>query len=126
MAHRCACEQSPQIGSICLYRELQVWRFDVKRSLYVLFALLAFGCSASTAGGKNVRIESADPPASCEQISVMTGYASSDGDNDEKAREKLRTQAAANGANYVRLDKLSGTSTVKEYTATAYKCPPGT
>jgi hypothetical protein len=98
----------------------------VERSLYVVFALLACGCSAATAGGKNVRIDRADPPASCEQISVITAYASNTGNDDESVREKLRNQAAASGANYVRLDKLEGSSTLKESTGTAYKCPPGT
>jgi len=125
VARGSAREQSPQLGGICLYRELDLWRFDVERSLYVAFALMAFGCSAATAGGKNVRIERADPPESCEQISVITAYASNTGNDDESVREKLRTQAEASGANYVRLDKLGGSNTLKEYTGTAYKCPPG-
>ena len=98
----------------------------MKRSLCVAFALLAFGCSAANAGGKNVRIERTDPPTSCEQISVITAYASNSGNDDERVREKLRNQAEVAGANYVRLDKLGGSSTLKEATGTAYKCPSGT
>ena len=91
-------------------------------------ALFAFGCSpsAATAGGKNVQVQMADPPESCEQISVISASASNTGNDDESAREKLRNRAAESGANYVRLDTLGGTSTLKEYTGTAYKCPPGT
>ena len=125
VAQGSACEQSPQLNRICLYRELAPWRFDVKRSLYVACAFLAFGCSAATAGGKNVRVERAEPPANCEQISVISAYASNTGNDDESVREKLRNQAAASGANYVRLDKLGGSNTLKEGTGTAYKCPPG-
>ena len=125
VTHGPACEQSPQLNRICLYRELDLWRFDVKRSLYVACAFLAFGCSSATAGGKNVRVERAEPPANCEQISVISAYASNTGNDDESVREKLRNQAAASGANYVRLDKLGGSNTLKEYTGTAYKCPPG-
>jgi hypothetical protein len=93
----------------------------VERSLTLSLALVALGCSA--AGGKNVRIESADPPASCEQMSIITAWGSNTGNDDEAVREKLRDRASASGANYVRLDKLGGTSTLKEYTGTAYRCP---
>lgn len=98
----------------------------MERNIYVASALLTLGCSASaaTAGG-SVRIERAEPPESCEQISVITAYASNTGNDDESVREKLRNQAATNGANYVRLDKLGGSSTLKEYTGTAFKCPAG-
>lgn len=100
----------------------------MERCSYEAFALLALGCSACAAatGGNNVRIESADPPESCEQISVISAYASNTGNDDESVRDKLRNQAAARGANYVRLDKLGGSSTLKQYTGTAFKCPPGT
>ena len=99
----------------------------MKRCLYVALALLALECSptAATAGGKNVQVQKADPPRSCEEISVISVSASNTGNDDESVREKLRTQAEASGANYVRLDKLGGSNTLKEYTGTAYKCPPG-
>jgi hypothetical protein len=126
IAHGRAHEQNLQSGSSCLYRELALWRFDVVRNIYAACALLALGCSASaaTAGG-NVRVERADPPENCEQISVLSAYASNTGNDDESVREKLRNQAAISGANYVRLDKLGGSSSLKEYTGTAFKCPPG-
>ena len=100
----------------------------MKRCLYVALVLFAFGCSpsAATAGGKNVQVQMADPPESCEQISVISASASNTGNDDKSAREKLRDRAAERGANYVRLDTLGGSSTLKEYTGTAYKCPPGT
>jgi len=98
----------------------------VKRCLHVAIALLAFGCSATTAGGKNVRVQKANPPNSCEEISIITASASNTGNDDQSARDQLRDRAAERGANYVRLDTLGGSSTIKEYTGTAYKCPPGT
>jgi ABC-type glycerol-3-phosphate transport system substrate-binding protein len=99
----------------------------VKRCSFIALALLALACSSSaaTAGAKNVRIESADPPNTCESIGTITAYASNTGNDDETVRAKLRDQAAATGANYVRLDKLGGTRSLKEYSGTAYKCPPG-
>jgi len=100
----------------------------VERYSSVAFALLALGCSASavTAGGKHVRIERTDPPDGCEQISIITVAASNTGNDDESAQEQLRDRAAARGANYVRLDTRGGSSTRKEYTGTAFKCPTGT
>jgi hypothetical protein len=97
----------------------------VKRYSYGALALLAFGCSpaAATAGG--VRIGRADPPPSCEQVSIISATASNTGDDDESVRQNLRARAAARGANYVRLDKLGDSGTIKEYTGTAYKCPSG-
>ncbi len=99
----------------------------MKRCSYCALALLALGCSpAATTAGGNVRIERADPPPSCEQISVISATASNTGNDDASVREKLRDRAAASGANYVRLDTLGGSNTIKEYTGTAYKCPSGT
>jgi hypothetical protein len=99
----------------------------VKRCLYLTFVLSAFGCSPSVATTGGVKVESADPPENCAQVSTITASASNTGNDDERVREKLRTQAAASGANYVRLDKkLEDSSTRKEYTGTAYKCPGGT
>jgi hypothetical protein len=99
----------------------------MRRCLYAVLALVALGCSptAATAGGKNVQVRKADPPQSCEEISVISASASNTGNDDESVRDKLRYRAAQSGANYVRLDKLGGTSTLKEYTGTAYRCPPG-
>ena len=100
----------------------------MQRCLTVLLTLLALGCSpsATTAGAKAVRVEKADPPEACQQVSVITASASNSGNDDETVRASLRERAAARGANYVRLDQLGGTETIKEYTGTAYKCPPGT
>jgi hypothetical protein len=112
--------------AISVYRGTDVRRIEVGRSLGVVLVLSVFGCSSSTAGGKNVRIETADPPPSCEQISVITASGSNTGNDDATVREKLRERAAARDANYVRLDKLGGTSTLKEYTGTAFRCPAGT
>jgi hypothetical protein len=58
-------------------------------------------------------------------MSIITASASNTGNDDARVREKLRDQAAASGANYVRLDKLNDTGTLKEYTGTAFKCPTG-
>ena len=98
----------------------------MKRCSYSALALLALGCSPAATAGGNVRIGRADPPPSCEQVSVISATASNTGDDDESVRQNLRDRAAARGANYVRLDKLGGSSTIKEYTGTAYKCPSGT
>ena len=113
-------------GSICLYREVDFRRIYVKRCSYGALALLAIGCSPAATAGGNVRIERADPPPGCEQVSVISASASNTGDDDKSVRQNLRVRAAARGANYVRLDKLGDSSTIKEYTGTAYKCPPGT
>lgn len=98
----------------------------MERCSFVALALLAFACSpsAATAGAKNVRIGSSDPPDTCQTVGTITAYASNTGDDDEVVRAKLRDQAAANDANYVRLDKQGGTRSLKEYSGTAYKCPP--
>jgi hypothetical protein len=99
----------------------------VKRYSFGVLALLTFECSpATTTAGGNVRVETADPPPSCEQLSVISASASNTGNDNASVREKLRERAAARGANYVRLDKQGGSSTIKEYTGTAYKCPSGT
>ncbi len=97
----------------------------MQRCVILVSALLGFACSPAATGG-NVRVESADPPPSCEQISIITASGSNTGDDDATVRQKLRERAAARGANYVRLDKLGGSSTLKEYTGTAYRCPTGT
>ena len=99
----------------------------MKRYSFGVLALLAFGCSpAATTAGGNVRVETADPPPSCEQISIISASASNTENDVASVREQLRERAAARGANYVRLDKQDGSSTIKEYTGTAYKCPSGT
>lgn len=98
----------------------------MEQRAYVVLALLAVACSpsATTAGGNGVRIGTADPPDSCDRVSKIKAYASNTENDDTTVREKMRVQAESTGANYVRLDKLDGSNSLKEYTGTAYKCPP--
>lgn len=91
---------------------------------FVALTLLAIACSSATAGGSNVRVGIADPPESCDSIGKVKAYASNTENDDATVREKMRVQAESRGANYVRLDKLDGSNTLKEYTGTVYKCPP--
>lgn len=94
------------------------------RRSFVALTLLAVACSpsATTAGG--IHVGTADPPESCDSIGKIKAYASNTENDDASVREKMRVQAESTGANYVRLDKLDGSNSLKEYTGTAYKCPP--
>lgn len=95
----------------------------MERVSFVALTLLALACSPSAATS-NVRIGTADPPESCDSVSKIKAYASNTENDDASVREKMRVQAESRGANYVRLDKLDGGNSLKEYTGTAYKCPP--
>lgn len=87
-------------------------------------ALLALACSPAASPSQTVKVGRNDPPPSCEQISVLSAYASNSDNDDLSVRQKLRERAAASGANYVRIDELNGTNSLKEYKGTAYRCPP--
>src|SRR5512133_253507 len=95
----------------------------MERPSFLALTLLAVACSpsATTAG---VRVETADPPESCESIGKIKAYASNTENDDASVREKMRVQAESTGANYVRLDKMGGSNSLNEYAGTAYKCPP--
>ena len=101
--------------------------------LFVLVAGVA-GCSLYGMGsmpvlsdkGKDVKMSRDNAAAGCQEIGPVTGSGSgvmSKGHSEaiEAARINIRNEAAAKGANYVRVETAQGSIGLEM--GTAYKCP---
>jgi len=90
------------------------------RSL-ILLTLISSGCAvALTDAGSRVQVMKSDPPAVCREKGSVSGHAGvATPSASTWARNDLRNQAANAGANYVRLESISG----RGEQGTAYLCP---
>lgn len=88
------------------------------------FQFLACSASTLTAGGQTVRVQKGDPPSDCEEVGFVEGASSNLVSNyKENARNKMRNEAAARGANYLRLESEVIDGNGVRYESTAFKCP---
>ena len=85
--------------------------------LISLLVSLSACAVALTPGGQRVKLMKSDPPGNCTEIGTVTG--SSSVGNVEKAKTKMRNNAAEKGANYVRFETFNGVTVG----GTAFRCP---
>jgi hypothetical protein len=91
------------------------WRVVVSVSV---LGGVACGGSLSEAGAQ-VKLMKADPPQGCAEVGGVSGYKV--GPNyQERLKNDLRNDAAAKGANYVRLETLTSDGNAS---GTAFRCP---
>ena len=92
--------------------------------LLVVCSLSLAGCAAAlTPGGQAVRLMKADPPANCQELGTVSGHGGFEA-SIEKAKNRMRNEAAEMGANYVRWEVVSSSNPGNvSVTGTAYKCP---
>lgn len=85
-------------------------------------ALVACGGGALTQAGAQVQLMKGDPPPTCKEVGSVSGYTIGP-DYQERNKNKLRNEAAAKNANYVRLEQNDSDGNAS---GTAYKCsePP--
>lgn len=92
-------------------------------SRFTVLVLIAACAVPLSEGGKKVRLMKADPPAECQERGSVRGQA--DGANStatlERAKNDMRNNAAAMGANYVRMETAQADT--GEVSGTAYSCP---
>jgi hypothetical protein len=94
----------------------------------VLFALSSSACGAELSdAGRSVQVGKADPRGACRELGAVYGsggggaYTSTE-DKMRSARNEIRNNAAALGANYVELDALGSDVMGMTMTGRAFAC----
>jgi hypothetical protein len=96
-----------------------------KKSLTLLIlcpAILSACAVAIKPGAEKIPVNKADPAPGCSELGTVKG--SSSRNDVESVKNEMRNKALDLGANYIRMDTLSGVPgyTATVITGTAYKC----
>lgn len=93
----------------------------MKNNAFVLVAVFLAGCGGGslTQAGALVKLNKADPPATCKEVGGVSAYTIGP-EYQEKNKNKLRNEAGEKGGNYVRMEQNDSDGNAS---GTAYKCP---
>jgi hypothetical protein len=86
-------------------------------------AVLIAGCASRplTPELDDVKMSRENPKSTCEEIGRVTGRTMTAKGSSEEALKDMQSDAAAKGANFVRVEQYSGSGT--SVTGVAFRCP---